>query len=207
MSLVKYNLNGNKVEYDNTEFEILTNYYKEKYLHYIGNGKNITNPRGNTSCYAMFRNYKGTNLDLSNFTTSNIVNMYCIFSYCDNLEIVDLSNFNTEKVKNMRGMFSYCNKLKQVNLSNINIHNTKYLNEMFANCKSLKELDISDFYFTVNKKVNNMFRNCKDLEKIKINSDSLQFFLDNKNLLFNNCKNVNIIPVTQTDKTINSLFY
>lgn len=104
-------------------------------------------------------------------------------------------------------MFSYCNKLKQVNLSNINIHNTKYLNEMFANCKSLKELDISDFYFTVNKKVNNMFRNCKDLKKIKINSDSLQFFLDNKNLLFGNCKNVNIIPVTQTDKTINSLFY
>ena len=70
MALVKYNLNGNTIEYDDSEFEILTNgHNKEKYLHYIGNGKNITNPKGNTSCYAMFQYYEGAELDLTNFDT------------------------------------------------------------------------------------------------------------------------------------------
>ena len=52
-----------------------------------------------------------------------------------------------------------------------------------------------------------MFWDCKSLEKLKVNSDSLQFFLDNKKSLFRNCGNVNIIPVSKLDRTVNDLFY
>jgi len=114
MALTKTILDGHEVEYDNAEFEILTNYYKEKYLHYIGNGKNITNPKGNTSCYAMFHKFKGTSLDLSNFDTKNITRMGFMFSNCSNLEQLNLSNFDTSNVKYTNGMFSNCKKTKKV---------------------------------------------------------------------------------------------
>ena len=44
--LAKVNLNGNEVEYDDKEFEVLKENYKGKhyfkYLHYIGKGGKVT---------------------------------------------------------------------------------------------------------------------------------------------------------------------
>ena len=84
------------------------------------------------------------------------------------------------------------------------------MNDMFFNCHELKELDISSFHFCDTKYLSEfdyMFWDCKSLEKLKVNSDSLQFFLDNKKSLFRNCGNVNIIPVSKLDRTVNDLFY
>ena len=181
MALVKYNLNGHTVEYDDSEFEIVTNCYtKEKYLHYIGDGKNVTKPKGNTSCYCMFQNYKSTSLDLSKFDTSNVTDMSFMFCDCINLEHLSLLNFNTNNAKN--------------------------LYEMFQNCKSLKELDISSFYIDNTKMLDNMFLDCKNLETLKVSSDYLQFFLDHR-VLSDIENDVNIIPVSKLDKVVNDLFY
>ena len=53
MALVKTLLNGNEVEYDDTEFEIAKDNgpYGVSYLHYVGTGGVVKNPKGNTSCY------------------------------------------------------------------------------------------------------------------------------------------------------------
>ena len=44
--------------------------------------------------------------DISNWNTSNIIDMNCMFRGCKNLlSLPDISKFNTSNVKNMRGMF------------------------------------------------------------------------------------------------------
>ena len=58
----------------------------------------------------MFDNcIKLKNLDLSNFNTSNVMNMENMFYGCFELkEIKGIERFNTNKVTNMRGMFEFC---------------------------------------------------------------------------------------------------
>ena len=53
---------------------------------------------------AMFKNCNALEyLDLSNFNTSNVNDMSCMFSNCNKLkEIKGLNNFNTNKITNMR---------------------------------------------------------------------------------------------------------
>ena len=142
MALVKTILKGNKIEYNDKEFEFITSYNSD-YLHYIGNGINVINPKGNTSCHAMFQDYKGTNLDLSKFNTSEITNMSFMFNNCKNLQTLNLSNFNTEAVTDMCEMFWNCKSLKALNLLNFNTTNVVNMFSMFSCCKNLKLLDIS----------------------------------------------------------------
>ena len=55
-------------------------------------------------------------LDLSNFNTQNVTDMYGMFSGCYSLISLDLSNFNTQSVTDMGGMFYNCNSLKRENI-------------------------------------------------------------------------------------------
>ncbi|WP_257004203.1 BspA family leucine-rich repeat surface protein, partial [Listeria monocytogenes] len=57
-------------------------------------------------------------LDVSNFDTSSVTNMYGMFAYCYNLEELDVSNFDTSSVNNMLHMFYVCNNLEELDLSN-----------------------------------------------------------------------------------------
>lgn len=85
--LKEVKINGKVVEYDDTEFQVKED-EKGQYLSYIGNGKNVTNPKGNTSCYKMFRDYEGSVLDLSNFDFSQISICAFMLSKCPNLTTV-----------------------------------------------------------------------------------------------------------------------
>ena len=49
------------------------------------------------------------NLNLSDFDTKNVTNMYCMFSCCSSLNNLNLSNFDTKNVTNMPYMFDNCN--------------------------------------------------------------------------------------------------
>ena len=99
MALVKTLLNGNEVEYDDTEFEICEDEDNSiSYLHYIGNGEAVRNPRGNTSCYKMFYGCKDLEvLDVSHFDTRKVTNMRNMFCGCENLTELDVSNFDKSK--------------------------------------------------------------------------------------------------------------
>ena len=233
MALVKTIIDNNEIEYEDTEFEIVTNAHNVKHLHYIGNGKNIHNPKGNISCYRMFENFRGTSLDLSNFNTSRITNMSFMFHNCSNLkslnlenfntknvmdmsgmffncvnlEILDLSKFNTSKVIDMDSMFWLCKNLKSLNLSNFNTENVLNMEDMFNKCKNLTELDISSFHINNTTRLSDMFWYCEGLEKLKVCSDYLEFFTNHKKSLFKKYENINIIPVTKINKTIQDLFY
>ena len=51
-------------------------------------------------------------LNLSNFDSSNVIDMEAMFNECHKLkEIKGINNFNTSKVINMNTMFQGCNEL------------------------------------------------------------------------------------------------
>ena len=80
-------------------------------------------------------------LELSNFNTSNVTDMGCMFNLCHNLkEIKGINNFNTPNVTNMNSMFQECKKLNYLDLSNFNTSNVADMGWMFNLCHKLKEI-------------------------------------------------------------------
>ena len=57
-----------------------------------------------------------TNINLSNFNTNNVTDMYGMFNDCSSLTNINLSNFNTNNVYNMGFMFYKCSKLRKENV-------------------------------------------------------------------------------------------
>ena len=84
----------------------------------------------NTNC--MFGNCSSlTSLNLSNFNTNNVTNMYGMFYDCSSLTSLNLSNFNTNNVTDMKSMFSHCSSLTSLNLSTFNTNNVTDIYFMF----------------------------------------------------------------------------
>ena len=227
MSLVKVMLNGNEVKYDNTEFELiefdLLSEEGKDYLHYVGDGKNVRNPKGNISCRNMFGGcYNLKELDLSNFDTSNIEDMNSMFEGCESLKELDLSNFDTGKVEDMSYMFNGCRALRSLDLSNFNTVKVKDMSYMFNGCgldgidlssfetfnvknfecmfssnKNLGFLDISLFEISNDSNVDGIFSYCANLMDFYIDKDALSVVEKGKNT-FKGCNHINIIE-TQKD--------
>ena len=59
---------------------------------------------------------------------------------------LNLSNFITEKVENMYSMLYGCKSLEKLNISNFNINKVETMYKMFYECKSLKELNFPEYY-------------------------------------------------------------
>ena len=105
---------------------------------------------------------------LEKLNTSNALNMSKMFQACKELQYLDLSNFDTSKVTNMYYIFGGCNKLKVIKgLENLNTSNVTNMYDMFGTCYELESLDLSNFDTS---KVNNMslmFDECIKLKEIK----------------------------------------
>ena len=54
-----------------------------------------------------------------------------MFSGCSSLTELDISNFNTSNVTNMSGMFQECTELTQINISKFNTQNVTDWTNMF----------------------------------------------------------------------------
>lgn len=176
-------LNGVEVEYDTKDFVLYRNpsikadaikdaktadidFFGREYLIYVGDGKNVRNPKGNISCYNMFSNWEGTKLDLSNFNTRNVVSMSCMFKECKNLQKLDLSNFNTRSVRDMSYMFYKCENLREVNLSSFYTKFVESTMYMFGYCESLKELNLYNFKLRSIQHMRSMFSDCMNLSEL-----------------------------------------
>ena len=123
-----------------------------------------------TNCNSMFTAYKGRELDLSNFNTSNVTDMSGMFSGCSSLTSLDLSNFNTSNVNVISSMFYNCSSLTSLDLSNFNTSKVTTLLSCFQECSSLTNLDISSFDISKVTNMNNAFRNCKKITNLDLSS-------------------------------------
>ena len=74
-----------------------------------------------------FKCKKLIELDLFNFDTRNVDNMYGIFADCRGLEQIDLSSFNTNKVKDMKDMFTNVNKECKIKSNDKRINASCYI--------------------------------------------------------------------------------
>ena len=104
------------------------------------------------------------------FDTSNVTNMYGMFSYCSELQSLDLSNFDTSKVTKMYSMFSGCKSLQSLDLSNFDTSNVTDVSRMFKGCIKLQSLDLSNFdtsKVTGISYMMDMFYDCKSLNYIR----------------------------------------
>ena len=72
-------------------------------------------------------------IDLSNFDTSQVVDMGYMFYNCSSLNTINLSSFDTSLVTQMDGMFSACYKLNYMNLFNFRETVLSSCSNMFNN--------------------------------------------------------------------------
>lgn len=92
-----------------------------------------------------------TGLDVSQFDTSNAVNMSEMFSGVEviNLIIVNtdtgVSKFNTSNVTNMYRMFYNCSKSTNIDVSKFNTSKVTDMSYMFYGCKNASNLNVSNF--------------------------------------------------------------
>ena len=85
-----------------------------------------------------------------------------MFYYCKSLINLNLSNFKTQNVTNMYGMFCKCHSLTNINLSNFNTQNVADISYMFRKCSSLKKENI----ITKDDKVFNQFLSMEKEDEI-----------------------------------------
>ena len=198
MALVKTLLNGNEVEYDDTEFEIR----KEdniSYLHYIGNGGAVNNPKGNTSCYKMFNKcYDIKVLDVSHFDTSKVSNMSHMFTECEKVQVLDVSHFDTSNVTNMEYMFSDCRRLTELDISHFDTRKVSDMRCMFYFCLFLTKLDVSNFDTSKVTDMRHMFGYCESLTKLDVsNFDTSK--VSNMGSMFEGCKSLSTLDLSNFD--------
>ena len=124
-----------------------------------------------TSMYQMFKNCsKLTNINLSNFDTSNVSSMYTAFQNCLILTTLDVSNFDTSKVTNMSYMFSGCKSLTQLDVSNFDGSNVTNTSAMFYNCTGLTQLNASISNISKLTNISYMFGGCTALPQLDVSS-------------------------------------
>lgn len=107
-----------------------------------------------------------TSVDLSNFTTANVVSMYDMFGGCSALTSIDVSKFNTANVTDMGYMFNACSSLKEIDLSKFDPSSVTDVMGMFYGCTSLTEIDLSSLSSSKLTNMMGLFANCSSLTNI-----------------------------------------
>ena len=95
--------------------------------------------------YMFYECFEITEIDLTNFDSSNVTQTKMMFYKCESLTSLNLINFNTSKVKLMDNMLSDCKSLPSLNLSNFDTSQVTSMYSMFDECFSLNLLDLSNF--------------------------------------------------------------
>ena len=122
-----------------------------------------------------------TDIDLSNFNTSNVTTMESMFNGCSSLTSLNLSNFDTSKVTHLNNMFNGCSSLTSIDLSNFDTSKVEWMNTMFLSCSKLTSLNLSKFNTSIITTIHRMFDDCTNLEYINIinfNENKLAYYFD-----------------------------
>ena len=138
------------------------------------NIENIIIPNGfitnkNTNLEVMFYECKKlTQINTSNWDTSNVTNMKSTFAYCQKLTSLDVSNWDTNNVTNMFNTFQSCKLLTSLDVSNWNTGNVTTMGYMFRSCNNLTSIDVSGFDTSNVTNMSYMFANCYKLTSLDV---------------------------------------
>ena len=109
-----------------------------------------------------------TELDMTNWDTSNVSNMDHMFYDCNSLIELDLSNWNTSNVTDMGFMFYDCTNLTSLDLTSFDTSNVTYMAYLFWWCSSLTWLDLSNWNTSKVTNMYSMFYDCTGMETLNM---------------------------------------
>lgn len=119
--------------------------------------------------------------------------------------IEGLRNLNTSEVNQMFGLFSNCNSLTELDLSSFDTRNVTSMEAMFYRCSSLTELDLSSFDTWNVTKTGLMFAYCTNLESIYISEKWELWKVTTSSNMFDGCTSLvgeyGATVGSKTDKT------
>ena len=149
------------------QLDITYQYYFNETLNYVELIWNEDTQITSSSC--LFYTCESiTEIDLSNYDSSNNNNTYRMFRDCIKLTSINLTNFNTAKVENVEAMFKNCSLLKKLDLSSFDTSKITSMFRMFYACISLTSLDLSNFNTPYVTRMEEMFFDCKLLNHINL---------------------------------------
>ena len=111
-----------------------------------------------------------TSINLSSFDTSKTTNFEYLFCGCSSLISLNLSSFDTSKVKSMGHMFQGCSSLISLDLSNFDTSQVRLMYDMFECCVSIISLDLSNFNTSKVERMDGMFKSCSSLTSLIISN-------------------------------------
>ncbi len=128
-------------------------------------GKNIKL----TDCAGMFHSgekvYKLSNVDMSYFDVSKVLDFSYMFAYCTQVTDLDLSGLDMNSAENCSYMFVNSSKLKTIKLGNLSNCNVEDLSNMFNNCKLLTNIEgIENIDVSSCETFEKMFYYCSELK-------------------------------------------
>ena len=141
-----------------------------------------------------------SSLVISNFNTANVTDMSNMFYLCKNLSSLDIPNFNTANVTDMSYMFDTCQKLTELNLSNFKTEKVKNMRYMFSYCNKLKKLNLSNFNTANVTNMTCMFINCKELSSLDISNFNTAKVKDMSSM-FKNCQVLSSLDLSNFNTT------
>ena len=169
-------------------------------------------PINASTCSFMFVDINVSEIDLTEFDTTNIVDMDYMFleaNLGDCLSLVsstitqantpdrNILTLNTEGVISMSGMFKDC-KVKHLDLRNLRTDNVTDFSDMFCSCNDLIDLNVDGFDTSKAKDFHGMFQCCIKLTQLNVK----HFNVDNvlhMSCLFSRCLRLKVINLESWD--------
>ena len=135
-------------------------YYYQNEIYINGEKQNTVN---NSYIFNKTHNYVEL---IWNNMINNTVSM---FGNCKDITEIDLSNFDSSQLMYTYYMFYGCTSLTSINMNNLVISNIVDMEEMFYNCSMLSTINLSNFDTSKVTWINNLFDGCINLEYINLN--------------------------------------
>lgn len=169
-------------------------------------------PINASTCSFMFVDINVPEIDLTEFDTTNVVNMDYMFLKADlgdSFSLGSITNtqandagrniltLNTEGVTSMSGMFKDC-KVKHLDLSSLRTHNVTDFSDMFYNCDSLIDLNVDGFDTSNAEDFNGMFNGCHKLTQLNVKHFNVNSVL-HISYLFSGCRRLKVIDLEGWD--------
>lgn len=165
-------------------------------------------PINASTCSFMFVDINVSEIDLTEFDTTNIVDMDYMFLEADLGDCFNLGSptnaqantpdrniltLNTEGVTSMSGMFKDC-KVKHLDLNSLRTHNVTDFSDMFCSCNDLIDLNVDGFDTSNAEDFHGMFQGCIKLTQLNVK----HFNVDNvlhMSCLFSKCLRLKVIDL------------
>lgn len=165
-------------------------------------------PINASTCSFMFVDSNVPEIDLTEFDTTNVVDMDYMFleaNLGDCLSLVsstitqantpdrNILTLNTEGVISMSGMFKDC-KVKHLDLRNLRTNNVTDFSNMFCSCNDLIDLNVDGFDTSQAKDFHGMFQGCIKLTQLSVKHFNVGNVL-HMSYLFSRCRSLKVIDL------------